>query len=119
MGGRLDTRIVKDVRPAGTSPREVRRELDGLLAAGCLLRPCGTASRNPATLPRRYPPRYAVALFDARFLLTELREDENFRFFVAYLRIGEGRELFPRLFYKDSSLVWRCATHWISAPGVH
>ena len=23
------------------------------------------------------------------------------------------------MFYKDSSLVWRCATHLISAPGVH
>ena len=38
---------------------------------------------------------------------------------MAYVRLGAGRDLFPRLFYKDSSLVWRCATHFISAPGVH
>jgi hypothetical protein len=119
MGGRLDTRIVKNVHPGGASPREVRRELRALLDAGCRLRPAGSARMRPDVLLERYPPRYAVALFDARFLLAGLREDENFRFFVAYLRLGEGRDLFPRLFYKDSSLVWRCATHWISAPGVH
>jgi hypothetical protein len=117
--GRLETRIVKDVRPCDASPREVARELRALLAAGCRLRPAGTARRNPDALLERYPPRYAVSLFDARFLLTRLREDENFRFFVTYLRLGESRDLFPRLLYKDSSLVWRCATHWISAPGVH
>jgi hypothetical protein len=119
MGGRLDTRIVKDVRPSGASPREVRREVRALLAAGCRLRPAGTARARPASLLERYPPRYEVALFAARFFLAELREDENFRFFVGYVRLGEDRELFPRLFYKDSSLVWRCATHWISARGVH
>jgi hypothetical protein len=119
MGGRLDTRIVKDVRPSDASPREVRRELQALLASGCRLRPAGTARSAPASLLERYRPRYAVALFGARFWLAELREDENFRFFVAYVRLGDGQDLFPRLFYKDSSLVWRCATHWISAPGVH
>jgi hypothetical protein len=119
MGGRLDTRIVKDVRPADASPRALRRELAALLAAGCRLRPAGSAAANPASLPGLYPACYAVDLFDARFLLAQLREDENFRFFVAYVRIGASPELFPRLFYKDSSLVWRCATHWISAPGVH
>ncbi len=119
MGGRHDARIVTGVRPAAATPREVRRELEALLAAGCRLRPAGAARSRPAELLRRYPPRAALDLFDARFLLADLREDENFRFFVAYVRLGEARDLFPRLFYKDSSLVWRCATHWISAPGVH
>jgi hypothetical protein len=119
MGGRLDTRIVKDVRPLGASPREIARELRALLAAGSVLRPAGTARALPGALLALYPPRYAVSLFGARFYLAELREDENFRFFVAYVGIGEARELFPRLFYKDSSLVWRCATHFISAPGMH
>jgi len=119
MGGRLDTRIVKDARPSSASPREVARELRALLAAGCRVRPAGSARARPASLLELYPPRYAVSLFAARFYLAELREDENFRFFVAYVRLGEARELHPRLFYKDSSLVWRCATHFISAPGVH
>jgi hypothetical protein len=119
MGSRLDARIVTHLRPAEATPAMVRRELDALLAAGCRLRPAGTARAQPARLLSRYPPRHALRLFDARFFLTELREDENFRFFVAYVRLAESRDVFPRLFYKDSSLVWRCATHWISAPGVH
>jgi hypothetical protein len=97
----------------------VARRLRALLAAGCRIRPAGTARARPLQLLASYPPRYAVQLFDARFFLAELREDENFRFFVAYVRLGEAAEIFPRLFYKDSSLVWRCATHWISAPGIH
>jgi hypothetical protein len=119
MDGRLDARIVTQLRPAEATPAGVRRELDALLAAGCRLRPAGTARAHPARLLAGYPPRYALQLFDARFFLTELREDENFRFFVAYVRLGEARDVFPRLFYKDTSLVWRCATHWISAAGVH
>jgi hypothetical protein len=107
------------VAPFEAAPREVARELKALLAAGCRIRPAGSARTRPAQLLALYPPRYAVQLFDARFFLAELREDENFRFFVTYVRLGEAAELFPRLFYKDSSLVWRCATHWISAPGVH
>ena len=119
MAERLPTRIVKDVRPCGAAPRQIRRAFQALLASGHRPRPAGTARSRPHALLERYPVRYAIALFDARFYLAELREDENFRFFVAYVRLGQARDLFPRLFYKDSSLVWRCATHWISAPGVH
>jgi hypothetical protein len=113
------TGVVASAQPAAAPPRAIARELRAWLASGCRIVAAGTARARPALLPASYPPRYAVELFDARFLLAELREDENFRFFVAYVRIGEASELFPRLFYKDSSLVWRCATHWISAPGVH
>lgn len=119
MAGRLDARIVRDVHPADGTPRQIHRALDALLAAGCHIRPAGTARTRPLELLRRYPPGAALRLFDASFYFADLREDENFRFFVSYVRLGEARELFPRLFYKDSSLVWRCATHFISAPGVH
>ncbi len=117
MGAPLQTRIVKDVRPCDASPRLVRRALEAHLADGGRLRPAGTARRRPAALLTQYPPRYAVSLFDARFQVSELREDENFRFFVAYVRLGEGRDVHPRLFYKDQSLVWRCATHYIAERG--
>ena len=110
---------MKDVHPCGAAPSRIRRAFAALLASGHRLRPAGTARARPGALLSLYPPRYAAELFDARFFLAELREDENFRFFVAYVQLGGGEELFPRLFYKDSSLVWRCATHVISAPGVH
>lgn len=112
-------RIQSGIAPSRQRPAAVERELRALLAAGCRIRPAGTARTRPAALLAQYPPRYAVELFGAHFFLAELREDENFRFFVAYVRLGGARDLHPRLFYKDSSLVWRCATHVISAPGVH
>jgi len=115
----MPAKLVTDLAPCPEPPRVVERELRALLAAGCRLRPAGAARARPADLLERYPPRYRLALFDATFHLAELREDENFRFFVSYVRLGAARDLHPRLFYKDSSLVWRCATHFISAPGVH
>jgi hypothetical protein len=116
----LETRLVTGVEPCQQTPRQIEREFRALLAGGCRIRPAGSArSRPESLLAAGYVPRHAVALFDARFYLADLREDENFRFFVAYVRLGSATDLFPRLFYKDSSLVWRCATHFISAPGVH
>ncbi|MEN8159412.1 MAG: hypothetical protein ABFS41_04985 [Myxococcota bacterium] len=117
MGETLQTRIVEDVRPSDVSPRRVRRALEAHLAEGGRLRPAGTASSRPRTLLAQYPPRSAVSLFDAQFQLSDLREDDNFRFFVAYVRLGEARDVYPRLLYKDQSLVWRCATHYIATPG--
>jgi len=116
----LETRVVTGVAASELTPREVSWEFRRLLAGGCRLRPAGSARSRPLRLlADGYRPHYEVALFDATFLLAALREDENFRFFVAYVRLGAGPDLHPRLFYKDSSLVWRCATHFISAPGVH
>src|SRR5688572_26881077 len=77
------TSVVTSARPAAAPPREVARELRALLAAGCRVVPAGTARARPDQLLALYPPRYAVQLFDARFWLAELRDDENFRFFVA------------------------------------
>jgi hypothetical protein len=119
MSRRPATRIVTGVAPCEGSPHAVEREVRALLAGGCRIRPVGTARARPAQLLDLYPPRYKLALFDATFHLADLREDENFRYFVGYVRLGAARDLHPRLFYKDSSLVWRCATHFISAPGVH
>jgi len=109
----LETRVVASVLPRGRSPREVEREFRALLAAGLALRPCGAARAAPERLLRGYAPKHAVALFDAAFYLTNLREDENFRFFVAYVRLPGARVLHPRIFYKDSSLVWRSPSHYV------
>src|SRR5262249_30199594 len=57
-------------------------------------------------------PRHAVRLFDTTFYLTDVRENADIRFFVAYVA-NDRDEIFPRLFYKDVSLVWRVATHFV------
>jgi cytochrome c5 len=109
------TEVVAGIALSPRSPRRLERELRALLAGGLPLRPAGAARHDPEAFLRRYRPRHEIALFGARFLLAHLREDANFRFFVAYVRVEGVRGIYPRLFYKDSSLVWRCATHYIDS----
>jgi hypothetical protein len=115
----LETRIVSRVRPAAKTPAQVEREFRGLLADGARLRACGSARRSPGRLLTwGYAPKHAVRLFDATFYLTHLRLGDELRFFVGYVLLGADRdpargEIHPRIFYKDSSLVWRSPTHFI------
>lgn len=115
-----ETQIVTGVAPSARSPGQVAREFRALARGGAAIRAAGAARRDPSCLLRGYTPRYEIRLFDSVFALTGLREDPkpNFRFFVAYVRRAGERApaLYPRLFYKDSSLVWRCATHYIDSP---
>lgn len=118
-GGGLETRIVTGVEPSSLPPRAVANAFRAFLAGGGRLRPAGSARRDPARLLASYAPRHEIRLFDAVYWLTDLREDPtpNFRFFVVFVRLESERPaaLYPRLVYKDSSLVWRCATHYIQS----
>ena len=100
--------------PADARPVEIRREFRRLLAAGAKLRPAGTARRDPEQLLRRYAPRYKVELFDTTYYLADVRQNPDIRFFVAYVRLGvRPRSVYPRILYKDVSLVWRSASHFV------
>lgn len=97
------------------------REFRALVASGVPIRPAGAARRDPSSLlSLGYTPRYRFDLFGTTFYLANQREDANFRFFVAFVyqrpdgvRPPNERGLFPRIFYKDQSLVWRSPTHFI------
>jgi hypothetical protein len=80
---------------------------------GCRLAPAGEGRRDPRRLLASYTPHHEIRLFDTVFGLAELRENVDFRFFVAWVRLPRSRALYPRIFYKDSSLVWRSATHFV------
>lgn len=89
------------------------------------LRPAGTAKKSLGVLRKRYRPDYLVEFAGHRYFLTRVRHDKQFRFFVAYVLPKDGTDqaqkntLYPRIFYKDSSLVWRVATHYINTPTEH
>ena len=101
--------------PDTATPRQVGALLRRWLNSGHELRPAGAARHDPSVLQRAgYTPRYRVSLFGAEFLLTRLRQEDQFRFFVAYVRLPTQQLIYPRIFYKDSSLVWRCASHFIA-----
>jgi hypothetical protein len=105
--------IVPSSTPDPRPPARIGAEFKALLGAGYVLKPAGTAKRDPERALRRYAPRYAIDLFDTRYYLTRPRQNPDIRFFVAYVRLGRGRALYPRIFYKDLSLVWRSASHFV------
>ncbi|MGB8332182.1 MAG: hypothetical protein WCE62_18810, partial [Polyangiales bacterium] len=118
----IPTRIVPSVEPSQQTPAQVAREFRKLISSGARLRPAGEAKDDPmALLSTGYTPKYEISLFDTRFFLTNARQNTALRFFVAYV-VKEGitsarTEIFPRIFYKDLSLVWRSASHLIATDG--
>ena len=104
------------------SVARVRRRFRKLLAHGARLKPAGSAKHDPDILLRNYMPRCAVELFDATYYLSDYLHDESLAFFVGFLSQGEQsgkpvRAIYPRIFYKDSSLIWRAGSHYIHDPG--
>ena len=82
----LKTQIVGGVAASELSPGQVAREFRNLLEEGARLKVVGSAREDPTSLlSLGYTPRYKLELFGATFYLTNLREDDNFRFFVAYV----------------------------------
>lgn len=113
------SRVVTGVTPECLSRELVVRRFRALLTDGATLVPAGTARRDPSVLlSRRYLPRHELRLFDATYFLNDFRYNEALGFFVAYVVLGERsgtrvRRIHPRLFYKDSSLIWRVASHFV------
>ncbi len=117
--------ISGDIAPDSINEAQVSKLFGSLLDRGCPLRPQGLASVDPRRMLQRQQPRNLVTLNDYRFFLTNVRRDLQFRFFVGYVQLGNPRiaetrrPLYPRIFYKDSSLVWRVATHYINSKNEH
>jgi hypothetical protein len=118
----IPTRIVPSVEPAPLTPAQVARKFHELIESGAKLRAAGEAKDDPmALLSSGYTPKYEISLFDTRFFVTNARQNTALRFFVAYVvqndRANGRTEIFPRIFYKDLSLVWRSASHLIATDG--
>ena len=109
------TSIVPSIRPATISPAHVRRELQQLIDSGTPVLAAGTARARPLRFIAAYPPSFKLELWGTRFYLTTVRQNPDLRFCVAYLvqrHYRTGRtQIYARVFYKDGSLVWRCASH--------
>lgn len=119
---RAMTQPVVSPEPDRRSPRQIADEFRKLLRHGHVLRPAGKARHDPPSLlSAGYTPRFRLDLFGARFYMTALRQEDQFRFFVAYVRLAPERgrrglwPIYPRIFYKDSSLIWRCASHFVAS----
>ena len=111
----MTSRVVPSSEPASETPKQIGKEFRSLVESGCRIRAAGTARQAPEQL-RRYKPRYKIELEDTTYYLTDVRQNPDIRFFVAYVHLSDPahrRNLYPRIFYKDVSLVWRSASHFI------
>jgi hypothetical protein len=114
----IPNRVVPSIRPDPRPPRAIAREFRALLEGGAKLLPAGSARRAPRRLlSRGYGPAYKLALFDTRYYLSRVRRNPDLHFYVAYVVLprakGRALEIHPRIFYKDVSLVWRSASHYV------
>lgn len=114
--------IIENVAVINKSPRIVAREFRALLESGYELRADGQAKSDPMQLLERgYTPKYEIELFGTRFFIANLRDAHDLKVMPAYVapakRAGRsGKRIYTRVLYKDSSLVWRCASHYINTP---
>lgn len=105
----IPTATVASATLAPLSPARVRAEFDKRLREGTQLILVGGAKKNPKAFLKAYAPKYKVTLFETTFYLTNLKDNPAIRFFVVY--VAQKNQMRPRIFYKDVSLVWRCASH--------
>lgn len=107
----IDTRIESDRPLADASPKAVASEFQALLEGRHRLAPAGTARDHPELLLEgRRAPRYRVSFLNATYYLSHFAHDD-LNFFIAFVCLDGKRKIWPRIFYKDSSLVWRVASH--------
>lgn len=108
----IPRRVEPSARPDPRTPARIRREFQKRLDDGARLHAAGTARRSPARLlDLGYAPKFRIALFDTVFYLSSIRQNPDLRFFIAW--VAHGRDVYARLFYKDVSLVWRSASHFV------
>ncbi len=121
MRAAIPKRVVPSVRPARMTPGQVEREFRRRIREGAEIRVAGAARRAPLSLlARGYTPKHRIDLFDTSYYLTSVLENEEIRFFVGYLvQAPEPRRIYPRIFYKDLSLVWRSASHHVRSGSEH
>lgn len=118
MARQPEPRIFASVLPLDWKPARVVREFRAALDAGARIECVGSARRAPLRrlLGAGYAPQHRIDFLDASYWISAPRENADLRFFVAYVetdRRARRRRLHARLFYKDVSLIWRCASHFI------
>ncbi|MGB5812098.1 MAG: hypothetical protein WBG86_16300 [Polyangiales bacterium] len=122
MNPHIPTRIAASVDAEASTHRQVARSFRSLIDAGARFRCVGEAKDDPmGLLSSGYSPKHEINLFETRFYLTNPLQNPALRFFVAYVmqrhRSSGRTEIVPRIFYKDLSLVWRCASHLVATDG--
>lgn len=119
---KIPTRVIDSIGLSDIDGRGVARSFRALLDAGATLVAGGKALERPGSLVRgSRVPRFEIdaAPFGMRIFLTTVHQNPDLRFLVGYVVPGGNgrRRIYARIFYKDTSLIWRAASHIVSAGG--
>ncbi|MGI9327906.1 MAG: hypothetical protein ACR2PZ_21990 [Pseudomonadales bacterium] len=114
--------IVGNVSVSEQGERQVASLFRGLIDSGYALKLDGAPQADAETVLRSgYTPKYLIELFGTRFFTCKLRDVDGIKVIPAYVVPAKGVQRNPaihaRAFYKDSSLVWRAASHLINEEG--
>ena len=113
---KIPTEIVTGIASSAISPRMIAREFDVLISNGAKLCPAGIAKKRHELLnDKLVRPKFKIDLFETTFYLSGVIQIPELRFFAAYVvqqTSPRRKSIFPRIFYKDLSLVWRSASHF-------
>lgn len=118
----IPAQIIANVSIVDKAPRRVGAEFRRLLESGHALKVDGQAKSNPGgLLSMGYTPKYEIRLFDTRLFLCNLRNAHDLKLMPAYVLAPTASRrgkppVHARVFYKDSSLVWRSPSHYINTP---
>ena len=107
---------IDNVETLEKTTRRVATDFKRMLATSYRLRVDGQAKRAPGRLLESgYTPKYEIELFGTRYFLCNQRDSEGLKVMPAYvLPAGDNKTIYARVFYKDSSLVWRSASHFVN-----
>lgn len=116
---RIPVETIANVVAVEKTPRQVGRDFQRLLDSGYRLRADGQAKKDPVkNLRGGYTPKYEIGLFGTRFFLCNQRDAHGLKVLPAYVsppQLGRATPtIHAKVFYKDSSLVWRSASHYIN-----
>ena len=119
----IPEQTIKNVSPVNEDPRRIAARFHGLLDRGHRLRADGQARSTPERLLQvGYTPKYRIDLFCTSFFLCNQRNAEGLKVMPAWVlpaASGPKASIHARVFYKDSSLVWRSASHYINTADAH
>ncbi len=114
----IPTAVIESIPLVPQSTRAAARAFRDLLDGGAVLVAGGRALERPASLVRgSCVPRHEIdaAPFGMRIFLSNVHQNPDLRFLVGYVvpHAGTRRRIYARIFYKDTSLMWRAASHLV------
>ncbi len=118
----IPTRIMRNLALRPQSASAAARAFRALLHDGCVLVAGGKPLKRPSALVRgSCVPKHEIDAepFGLRIFLTNVHQNPDLRFLVGYVMKRDSRRprIYARIFYKDTALMWRAASHLVKDRG--